>query len=233
MTGYSQSPRLLKGALIKFDSPLLIPIPNIIVFQYNPETLTRELRPWQPPEGEDSGGVAQPYDPAETFSLTLELDAADELEVGDPITVLTGVADRIAAFEMMLYPEGGGAGLLTPPSISLSGGLSISFETDVVPRTTVPVVLFFWGLGRVLPVRLTSFSVEEQAFSPTLYPLRAKVTVGLSVVNPSVYQQQDREPNVAEQIAIAAYQYTMVQKQVLATLNLANSIDSILGMLPF
>src|SRR6266446_2345183 len=48
--GYSRSPKLLKGALIQFSAPMLIPIPNIIVFQYNPETRTRTLTPWTPLE---------------------------------------------------------------------------------------------------------------------------------------------------------------------------------------
>src|ERR1700676_33009 len=87
-SGYSRSPKLIKGALIQFSAPLLIPIPNIIVFQYNPETMNRTLTPWAPPAKDEHGKVdpkieatlAQPYDPQETFNLALELDAADALE---------------------------------------------------------------------------------------------------------------------------------------------------------
>src|SRR6267154_5882545 len=127
-TGYSQSPKLLKGALIQFSAPMLVPIPNIIIFQYNPETMTRTLAPWLPPVREttssyDTQGDAfvfekaalskeqlnhlrQPYDPDESFSLTLELDAADALEhpLLHPVAVIAGVADRIAAIEMLCYP---------------------------------------------------------------------------------------------------------------------------------
>lgn len=112
-TGYSQSPKLLKGALVELSEPFLGPIPNVIVFQYNPETLTRELMPWAPPteaEGTEppTSGTAQPFDPTETFSLALELDAADALEEPEshPVAVLAGVADRIAALEMLLYQIG-------------------------------------------------------------------------------------------------------------------------------
>jgi len=81
-TGYSQTPKLLKGALIYFGAPMLIPIPNIIVFQYNPETMSRTLTPWQPPRRDVKVGadgkvlpdtgltnqqrytLSQPYDPA-------------------------------------------------------------------------------------------------------------------------------------------------------------------------
>src|SRR5262245_31773557 len=125
-TGYSRTPKLLKGAIIHFGAPMLLPIPNIIIFQYNPETMTRTLTPWHPIErtakyAEADGGVTktldalsaeqryqltQPYDPKESFSLTLELDAADALEHPDthPVAFLSGVADRVAALEMLLYP---------------------------------------------------------------------------------------------------------------------------------
>jgi hypothetical protein len=136
---YPNSPFLLKGALIYFGAPMLIPVPNIIVFQYNPETMTRSLTPWQPPakrvvpvvpEVDTSGNLkneselkaynetlaklSQPYDPTETFSLVLELDATDALEHPEthPVAVATGVADRLAAIEMLLYPPGDRLGVV-------------------------------------------------------------------------------------------------------------------------
>src|SRR5438034_6621393 len=95
--GFTRSPKLLKGALIQFSAPMLIPIPNIIIFQYNPETMTRTLTPWSPAQhqrtynadgtiredtlsGQQLNQLSQPFDPQEAFSLTLELDAADALE---------------------------------------------------------------------------------------------------------------------------------------------------------
>ena len=52
--------------------------------------------------------LAQPLDPGETVNLTLELDATDELEDPDnnQVAVIAGVADRLAALEMLLYPPG-------------------------------------------------------------------------------------------------------------------------------
>jgi len=251
-TGYTQSPRLLKGALIQFSAPLLVPIPNVIVFQYNPETLTRTLKPWVPPEREGSKGAAdsdqaaseaagrkQPYDPQEEFTLALELDAADALEypATHPVAALSGVADRVAALEMLLYPTNAGllGNLLGSVSVSIgSGGISASVDAsatvDVVPSPEVPIVLFFWGPGRIVPVRVTSFSVEEQAFSPLLYPIRAKASVGMRVLPPAAFGDQD---SAEVEIAKAAYQFTRGQKEVLATANLANSVESIAGMLPF
>jgi len=254
-SGYSRSPRLLKGALIQFSAPMLVPIPNIIIFQYNPESMTRQLTPWTPRTstedrsaagdsltGEQLNQLAQPFDPQETFTLTLELDATDALEFPDlhPVAVRAGIADRISAMELLCYPPGPGAlGGLLNVSVNVSigaGGLSASIGSaaDVVPRRDVPIVLFFWGPGRIVPVRITGFSVEEQRFSPTLYPIRAKVTIGLKVLdeNHLVNLEGNTSNSAIVQIAKACYKFTQVQKELMATSNLANSVESIIGMLP-
>ncbi len=230
--GYSRTPKLLKGALIRFSAATLIPVPNIIVFQYNPELLSRTLSPWYMPEPttEDSkaeNALAQPFDPKETFSLKLELDATDALEEPEkhPVALVSGVADRISAIEMLLYPTLEKGSLKKAiKSVAAGGGL------DVVPRPTIPVVLFFWGPGRIVPVRITSFSVDEKAFSPTLYPIHAEATLGLKVLDASAF---DGDPSAEARMAQACYLYTRAQKEALALANVANSAESIMGMLPF
>ena len=258
---YPNSPLLLKGALIYFGAPMLIPLPNIIIFQYNPETMTRSLTPWQPPTREvtvaDDGNttradltaqqryaLAQPYDPAETFSLTLELDATDALAEPEahPVAVATGVADRLAAIEMLMYPPGDSllGGLLGSVSGSVSfsaGGLSVgggAAASAQLQRRDAPIVLFFWGPGRIVPVRITSLSIEEQQYSPLLYPTRAKATVGIKVLDLDdlVAVSGDAATGAAAELARACYKFTRGQKEVLATANLANGVESILGMLP-
>jgi hypothetical protein len=255
-TGYSRSPRLLKGAIIQFSAPMLVPIPNIIIFQYNPETLSRTLSPWLPTErGSDDSGTSpktdaqkapvdiQPYDPEEDFSVALELDATDALEdpLSHPIALISGVADRIAALEMLLYPpEESAFGGVLNVSVDISiggGGLSVGAKAEIkkAERKSVPIVLFFWGPGRIVPVRIKSFSVEEQAFSPILYPIRAKVTVGMRVLSESDLRNiDDKQAKTASvKIAKACYKFTRAQKEVLAMANVANSVESIMGMLPF
>ncbi len=264
---YPNSPLLLKGALIYFGAPMLIPIPNIIVFQYNPETMTRSLTPWQPPArhvvaehdksgnlsneselkayGETLAKLSQPYDPTETFSLTLELDATDALEAPElhPVAVATGVADRLAAIEMLMYPPGDSllGGLLGSVSGSVSfsaGGLSIGAsagaDMEQLKRKDAPIVLFFWGPGRIVPVRITTLSIEEQQFSPLLYPTRAKATIGVRVLDLDdlVQVTGDKATGAAADLARACYKFTRAQKEVLATANLANAVESIIGMLP-
>ena len=237
--GYSRSPLLLKGALVEFSERFIGPIPNIIIFQYNPKSLSRTLSVYNPFQaGDETPGAppkiqvdAQPGDPPESFDLTLELDATDELEKGDPVTVVTGVADRIAAMEMLLYPQEGSllGELLGSISSALGGGGG--GEAEAVPRGSVPVVLFVWGPGRIVPVRLTSFKVEEQAFSPILYPVHATVTIGLQILTDK--DLANLEDSLGKDIAIAAFKFTRKQKQVLAAANLANAVESILGMFPF
>ena len=245
-TGYSRSPKLLKGALIEFSERFIGPIPNVIVFQYNPEMMTRTLEVWSQGGGGESSAsnetshTAQPYDPPETFTLALELDAADALEnpAAHPVAFISGVADRIAAMEMLLYPQGDSllGGLMGSISGSLGGASASSAlgaGTGVQPasRGTVPVLLFVWGPGRIVPVRLTTFSVEEQAYSPLLYPIRAKVNIGLKILTPKDFPTCNRK--LSEDLAITAFKFTRKQKEVLAAANLANSVESILGMLPF
>ena len=252
----TNSPMVLKGAIIAFSSPMLIPIPNIILFQYNPETMSRSLTPWQPIEreyNEETGemvelsrrqlrSLSQPFDPQENFTLTLELDAADALETPEfhPVAVIAGVADRLAALEILLYPpkDGGvlggiSAGLSASVGGSLSADLTGSAQADLLQRLTVPIVLFFWGPGRIVPVRLTSFEVEEQAFSPLLYPLRAKVTVGMRVLDEDDLTNAAGEAGAETatvKIAKACYVFTKTQKQVWALANLANTVESIITL---
>lgn len=257
---YPNSPLLLKGALIYFGAPMLIPIPNIIIFQYNPETMTRTLNPWKPPERAvtvaDDGstsradlsatqryGLSQPFDPEETFSLTLELDATDALAEPEshPIAVATGVADRLAAIEMLMYPPGDSllGGLLGSVSGSVSfsaGGLSIGAEAQSaqLQQKSAPIVLFFWGPGRIVPVRITSLSIEEQQYSPLLYPTRAKASIGIKVLDLDdlVGVGGDAATGAAADLARACYKFTRGQKEMLATANLANGVESIIRMLP-
>jgi len=233
------SPRLLKGALVKLDTFLVVPVPQVIVFQYNPTTVTRTVTPAGATgaAGGEAGGratpapaTAQPQPPTETISLALELDATDHLETPEsyPVAMLTGVADRIAALEMLMYPNTSGQGLLGDLVSSLGGGGLLPTPPE---RLTVPLTFFVWGPGRILPVRLTSFSVEEQEFMTTLYPLRAKVSLGMTILREGDYPA-DTTNQLSADMANMAWKFYRTQQQVLALANAANSVESILAMLP-
>lgn len=237
------APKILKGAFVRLDESGIGAVPQIIAFQYNPESLTRKLKPYEKPpdkEGEqqDVTARAAPYDPEEEMDVVISFDATDDLE--DPAThpqaVLTGVADRIAALEMLMYPSTA-TGLLTSAVGALAGAIGIGSDAEVPTNAEVPVVLFAWGPGRVLPVKITTFSVEEQAFNSALYPIRAKVTVGIKVLTDDYFTSKQRTDSdtltPAESIACAAYRLATTQKQGLAAANVAHGVESLLATLPF
>lgn len=237
------APKLLKGALIRLDETGIGPIPQIIVFQYNPESLSRKLKRAELKEDKEAtktgnpGVTVQPADPEEEFDLALEVDATDDLEepLTHPTAVLAGVADRIAAIEMLLYPADE-VGLLSSAIASLAGSLGIGATASIPDRRETPVVLLVWGPGRILPVKIDNVTVEEQAFNTALYPIRAKLTVGIKVLTEDYYNARVTDQTAlrpAEEMARSAYRFTLQQKKVLAAANVLNSLDSVLSMLPF
>ena len=90
MPTYFPSQRILKGAIVTIDLPY--PTPNVIVFQYNPGTLSRTLAAQtEVGEGESSGPVRFSGAPVETISLDVEIDATDQRETAESNAVEMGV----------------------------------------------------------------------------------------------------------------------------------------------
>ncbi len=224
-SAFPRSPRLLKGALVAFQSEFLGPIPNVIVFQYNPEQLSRTLADRAPRSAPRAVGSARAEaqrvmgPPIETINATVTLDAADQLEEPrlHPHVVAHGLHPALAALELLLYPPSGQ--VLLNQTLARAGEAYISKQGE-----NVPLVLFVWGVSRVVPVRLTSFSVTEDAFDPLLNPIHATVTLGMQVLSYMELKETS--------IGYYAYLATQVQKEVLARLNLINSAEQVLSMLP-
>jgi hypothetical protein len=241
------APKILKGAFVRLDDTGIGVFPQIIVFQYNPESLTRKLKPYEKPadkEGvqQDATAQAAPYDPEEEMDVVIAFDAMDDLEepATHPQTVVAGVADRIAAVEMLMYPSTTTSLLASAVGAiagALGGALGIGGGAAPVPTNPqVPVVLFAWGPGRIVPVKITTFTVEEQAFNSALYPIRAKVTVGVKVLTDAYFTSlaTDSKPlTAAQSIAVSAYRAATTQKKVLAAASVASSVESLLATLPF
>ncbi|MFN3374217.1 MAG: hypothetical protein ACK44M_11685 [Chloroflexus sp.] len=167
MTTFPRSPRLLKGALVSFDLPN--PKPAVIVFQYNPDTLSRTLEAQTGGEGADALRIKGA--PVETIKLDIELDATDQLEQG---AAAIGLHPQLAALEVLIYPK---SALVITNTALLNAG-----TIEILPPQA-PFTLFIWGPKRVLPVRLTEFSITEEAYDPQLNPIRAKVSLGLRVLS--------------------------------------------------
>jgi hypothetical protein len=221
---FPRSPKFLKGALVAYESQFLGPIPNVIVFQYNPEQLSRTLAyRAAPPEPSNVGGAREDVlrvqgPPVETISLSVVLDAADQLAEPalHPHTVMHGLHPALAALELLLYPPS--AQFLLNRTLAQAG-------TAQICPADVPLVLFIWGPSRVLPVRLTSFSVTEEAFDQMLNPIRARVELSMRVLTYMELKETS--------LGYGAYLATQAQKEVLARLNLISSAEQMLGLLPF
>jgi hypothetical protein len=229
-TGLRQSPRFEKGALVQLVKGLTGVVSNVIPFQYNPEKLSHTVTPWNPFEVDQTqrgaqAPTVQPFDPKESFSLTLEIDATNDLEDDNPVAKSVGVADRLAALKMLTLPREGVNGDLVATARAQTGNAARH-----TVRPTVPVVLFVWGQGRILPVRITNFSVEETLFSPSLHPIQATVTLQLEVLTPDVFKCQE---DMTAKLAIAAYNSTRSQEDSLAADHIANNRDASRGLSPF
>jgi hypothetical protein len=177
MSSFSNSPKLIKGGLVVLDAASGA-VQRTIALQYNPDTLTRTYQV-QGAGGDSGGERAQPFrlkGPAiESITLEAEIDATDSLEHPDQNanTVAFGIAPQLAALESLVNPST--RELLALNALAQSGTLEILSPEG-------PLVLFIWSASRVVPVRVTEFSITEEAFDVALNPIRAKVSLGLRVM---------------------------------------------------
>ena len=174
-SGFPGSPRLTKGGIVLVDPDSGV-VQKIIVLQYNPDTLTRTLQPQTVKEsGDRSEALRLTGPPIETIKLEAEIDATDQLESPDLSPgAENNIQPQLAALEIILYP--------TSSQLQSNNALAQSGTLEIVPMQT-PLTLFVWSKNRVVPVRLTEFSITEEAFDPTLNPIRAKVSLGMRVLS--------------------------------------------------
>jgi len=171
------SPRLLKAGIVLMD-PNSGQVLRVISLQYNPDSLTRSLQIQAiAGEGADrSEALRMKGPPVETIKLEAEIDATDQLAFPDQnrTTVQNGIHPELAALETLVYPSS--AALQANNALASSGAL------EIIPMEA-PLTLFVWSKQRAVPVRITEFSVTEEAFDPLLNPIRAKVSLGLRVLS--------------------------------------------------
>ena len=178
MPPFPNSPRLVKGGIVLMD-PATSVVRSVIALQYNPNSLSRTLQIQAVAGGE--GGVRMDAlrlrGPAvETIKLEAELDATDQLEFPDqfPDAAQYGLQPQLAQLEMLINP--------TVETLQADDALANQGALEIIPLEQ-PLTLFVWSKSRVALVRLTDFSVTEEAFSPSLNPIRAKVSLGLRVLS--------------------------------------------------
>ncbi len=178
MTSFPNSPRLLKGGIVLVDSATGAVL-RVIGLQYNPDTLTRTLAVQAvttSTEGDRSEALRLKGPPVETLKLDAEIDATDQLETAEPGSdvLRNGIFPQLASLETLIYPSV--AQLIANNALSDAGML------EILPMET-PLTLFVWSANRIVPVRITDFSVTEEAFDVNLNPIRAKVSLGMRVLS--------------------------------------------------
>lgn len=181
----------LRGALVTIDATT--GARNTIAFQFNPETLRRNLQAntvGGGEQGDRSQAVRFTGAPVESITFDAVFTSLASNATASP----DGVYPQLAALAMLVYPQ---LAAVNQEQTLLAQGI-----LEVMPLLA-PQTLFVWGSKRVLPVRVTELTIQEQFFDPDLNPVRATATLGLRVLsysdlfptNPSyqtyqVYQQE-------------------------------------------
>jgi hypothetical protein len=177
VTGYPRSPMLVRGGLVLLDPDTGVVL-RTIALQYNPDSVTRSLavQGTGTQGGDRLEALRLKGPPAETIKLEAELDAADALEQPDldPAVGQIGLHAQLAALETIVYPPS--ARLQANAALANAGTLEIA-------PIEAPLTVFVWSKERIVPVRITELSITEEAFDPALNPIRAKVSLGLHVLN--------------------------------------------------
>ena len=179
MTTFPGSPKLVRGGIVVMD-PRTARLLRIIVFQFNPDTLTRTLQPQtigQEP-GDRLEALRLKGPPHETIKLDAEFDATEQLERPDDgpanqLVARVGLSAQLAALETLVYP---------PSTQLLANDLQAQQGTIEIAPVEAPLTLFVWSRNRIVPVRLTDWTVTEEAFDTSLNPIRAKVSLSMRVL---------------------------------------------------
>ena len=214
---------LMRGALIEYGSDFMGPIPNVVIFQFNPETLTRTVQIPPRPTSGTARETTQAGEPAiEKITLKASFSAADEFGEKKILARLFGVGTRLAALEKMVYPSND---LLAAIGGALGLGGGDSDPRQPMPREKYPRILFIWGIYRVLPVLLESMSITEQQYDFLLNPVQAEVSITMAVNANDACSDDD--------VAKGAMLYSNMAKDAQAMANLANTAEQIVELIPF
>jgi hypothetical protein len=215
---------LMRGALIEYGSDFMGPIPNVVIFQFNPETLTRTVQIPPRPASATARETTQAGEPSvEKITLKASFSAADEFGENKLLARLFGVGTRLAALEKMVYPSNE---LLAAIGAALGiGGDAGEPGRQAIPRQKLPRILFIWGPYKILPVVLESMSITEQQYDFLLNPIQAEVSISMAVNAIDICSDDD--------VGKGALKYSNMAKDAQAMANLANTAEQIVELIPF
>lgn len=209
MTDVPGTPKVAQAALVVFQRP--IPIPTIINIQYNPDKITRELKANAAEGAAQSDAFRLAGAPTETIKMDCIFDATDGLERDDWVTKEVGVYADLASLEMLLAP--------TSVDVIRNEILMSAGTIEILPAEA-PFTVLVWG-RRVLPVRISGFTVAEEAFDARLNPIRASVSLSMTVLT---YSDLERSHP-----GYAMYLGHQIVKETLSFFSRANGTGSILS----
>jgi hypothetical protein len=89
------------------------------------------------------------------------------------VTAEFGIQPQLAALETLVYP--------TSQQLEANNSRAAFGTLEIVPMEA-PLTLFVWSKQRIVPVRITDFSITEEFFDTSLNPIQAKVSLGLRVL---------------------------------------------------
>jgi len=220
---------MLRGALIEYGAGLVGPIPNVVIFQFNPESLSRTLQIPSRPTGATQRETTQAGEKTfERISFKAHFSAANMLADDKVLARMFGIGPQLSALEKMVQPSAKLAGLLGAAldaigdAVGLGGGDQPPAQP--IPREKFPRTLFIWGITRVLPVTIDSLTISELEYDALLNPLRAEVDLTLTVI-----AVDDCSDDV---LAKGALEYTTMAKEAQAIANLANTAEQIVELIP-
>jgi hypothetical protein len=171
----NNSPIILKGGIVLLDAASGTVL-RIIPLQYNPESVTRSFH--LQAIGTDNADRSEAFrlkgPSIETIKVDAELDATDQLELVNATVAEVGLQAHLAMLELMIHP--------TSTQLESNNSLAGAGTLEILPME-MPLSVFVWSKFRVTPIRLTEFSITEQAFDPNLNPIQAKVSLGMRVLN--------------------------------------------------
>ncbi|MGZ4215248.1 MAG: hypothetical protein ACXVHB_16145 [Solirubrobacteraceae bacterium] len=180
-TGYPRSPKTLRAGFVRID-PTTRTLLDVVVFQYNPDTLSRTIQPraigGEPGDRLEVLRLTGP--PNETLKFDAEIDATDQLEHPDDAAnqpeVTQGLLPALAVLERIVTPPA--SDLIAVDSLFDNGML------EVAP-VEAPLTVLVWGIKRVVPVVISSLSITEEAFDAHLRPIRVKASIECKMLTSS------------------------------------------------
>jgi len=220
---------LMRGAMIEYGTDLIGPIPNVVIFQFNPEALVRSFVAPQRPDAANEREQSQAGEAVfEKISLKAHFSAADALDENKVLARGFGIGPQLAALEKMVLPGGKVAGLIGAAVDAIGDALGLGGDDDApsqpIPRQAFPRILFIWGLTRLHPIKIESMRINELEYDNLLNPVRAEVDMEISVIK--VGSCSD------DWLAKGAQEFTEIAKEVQAIANLANTAEQVVELIP-